>query len=235
MESYTCVCTGTLEAVLGGLHRDTSNGLTNRFITILLESDFNPFTPVIDELSKEDLYELDSLLIGLFEKNQSLGEDTELLNLSGTREMIREWQQEMAPKFFDGTFNEADRETYKRLDLQMLKAAITLVAQEGKETPEIIGFARWIGEMAFYYSRLLFRKRIEQDQKKGQAMIGYGYRPTPTKDDFDAMSNIFTRKQFYEYREKAGKTAGSSKTLLLRKVKEGKLIKLSDDLFKKVG
>lgn len=231
----TCVCTGTLEAVLGGLHRDTSNGLTNRFITILLESDFNPFTPVIDDLSKEDQVELDDLLIGLFEKNQALGEDTELLDLSGTREMIKNWQKENAKKFFDGTYNEADQETYKRLHLQMLKAAITLVAQEGKETPEIIEFARWIGEMAFFYSRLLFRKRIERDQKKGQAMIGYGYRPTPTKGEFDAMPNIFTRKQFYEYREKEGKTAGSSKTLLLRKVKEGKLIRLSDDLFKKAS
>ena len=239
----TMVITGTLSAVIEGLNRNTSDGFTFRTFTYPVQAPLTRQEPEYYPLTDEEQARLDELLVGAFQRNATPNNEVYHIKLPKTEAMIKEWEDKTFDSYEEGELSEAEMGPYTRIKQFMLRCALCLTAIEGSETDEIVNFAKWYGETAYYYSRKLFSKRFESDNEKNEKLLGYVSHPTSTKEDFDAMPDIFTRKQFYEQRrrtkncqtkEEIKKCDAASKKLLQEKVKACQLIKHKRDVFQKV-
>ena len=199
----TMVVTGVLSDIVDGLNKRTDGGLTFRSILYAAHLPYSTLPPAITPLSEDDQNRLDQLLGEAFSHDENrLNNDLYYIDLPKTSEMVRAWYEAIEQKHQAGEYGEAELSPVTRVGQFMTRAALVLTAIEGSETDEIVAFAEWLGRTAYYYVRKLFGKSLQNDQKKNEQYMQNVRRSSPVEDAFAAMANIFSRQQFYVYRQK---------------------------------
>ena len=234
--SISLLMAGTPKAMLERMFGESNceGGLMQRCIPVLVpksERTFRP--PVMNHLEGEELAERDALLLQLYQQDLACGEDTKLLQLPRTRRAIGSWFDELEQRYNDGQLTEAEADLSHRCGEFMMRAAIPLVALYGKETNEIVNFARWVGETAHYNMCRIFGQRVMNNIIDSEELVNakIDYRKT-AEPLLDQLPQTFTIKQFQDVRVKAGQSP-TVKQLLSRYCHSGKLKKISRGVYQK--
>ena len=234
--SISLLMAGTPKAMLERMFGESNceGGLMQRCIPVLVpksERTFRP--PVMNHLEGEELAERDALLLQLYQQDLACGEDTKLLQLPRTRRAIGSWFDELEQRYNDGQLTEAEADLSHRCGEFMMRAAIPLVALYGKETNEIVNFARWVGETAHYNMCRIFGQRVQNNILDSEELVNakIDYRKT-AEPLLDQLPQTFTIKQFQDVRVKAGQSP-TVKQLLSRYCHSGKLKKISRGVYQK--
>ena len=234
--SISLLMAGTPKAMLERMFGESNceGGLRQRCIPVLVpksERTFRP--PVMNHLEGEELAERDALLLQLYQQDLACGEDTKLLQLPRTRRAIGSWFDELEQRYNDGQLTEAEADLSHRCGEFMMRAAIPLVALYGKETNEIVNFARWVGETAHYNMCRIFGQRVMNNILDSEELVNakIDYRKT-AEPLLDQLPQTFTIKQFQDVRVKAGQSP-TVKQLLSRYCHSGKLKKISRGVYQK--
>lgn len=202
----TMVVTGVLSDIVDGLNKRTDGGLTFRSILYAAKLPYSTLPPQITPLCEADQTRLDQLLGEAFDYDENrLNNDLYFIELPKTSQMVTAWYQEIEQKHQSGEYGEAELSPVTRIGQFMTRAALVLTAIEGSETDEIVAFAEWLGRTAYYYVRKLFGKSLQNDQQKNEQYMQNVRRSSPVEDAFASMANIFSRQQFYVYRQKQNK------------------------------
>ena len=234
--SISLLMAGTPKAMLERMFGESNceGGLMQRCIPMLVpksERTFRP--PVMNHLEGEELAERDALLLQLYQQDLACGEDTKLLQLPRTRRAIGSWFDELEQRYNDGQLTEAEADLSHRCGEFMMRAAIPLVALYGKETNEIVNFARWVGETAHYNMCRIFGQRVMNNILDSEELVNAKIDHRKTAEPLlDQLPQTFTIKQLQEVRVKAGQSP-TVKQLLSRYCHSGKLKKISRGVYQK--
>ena len=234
--SISLLMAGTPKAMLERMFGESNceGGLMQRTIPVLVpkaERTFRP--PVMNHLEGEELAERDALLLQLYQQDLALGDDTKLLQLPRTRRAIGSWFDELEQRYNDGQLTEAEADLSHRCGEFMMRAAIPLVALYGKETNEIVNFARWVGETAHYNMCRIFGQRVMNNILDSEELVNAKIDHRKTAEPLlDQLPQTFTIKQLQEVRVKAGQSP-TVKQLLSRYCHSGKLKKISRGVYQK--
>ena len=208
--SISLLMAGTPKAMLERMFGESNceGGLMQRCIPVLVpksERTFRP--PVMNHLEGEELAERDALLLQLYQQDLACGEDTKLLQLPRTRRAIGSWFDELEQRYNDGQLTEAEADLSHRCGEFMMRAAIPLVALYGKETNEIVNFARWVGETAHYNMCRIFGQRVQNNINDSEQLINAKVDNRKTAEPLlTCLPNVFTIKQFQDVRVKNGQS-----------------------------
>lgn len=217
--SLSLLMAGTPKAMLERMFstNNCESGLMQRCIPVLVprsERTFRP--PVMSRLSDELQQECDNLMLSLYHKDLACGESSVLINLPKTRKAIGSWFDELEVRYSEGQLTEAEADLSHRCGEFMLRAAIPLVALYGKETSEIVNFARWVGEMAHYTMCRIFGQRVQENLNESDELVNAKIDHRKTAEPLlNQLPEVFTVKQLQELRKKAGQST-DSRTLLSR-------------------
>lgn len=209
--SISLLMAGTPKAMLERMFGESNceGGLMQRCIPVLVpksERTFRP--PVMNHLEGEELAERDALLLQLYQQDLACGEDTKLLQLPRTRRAIGSWFDELEQRYNDGQLTEAEADLSHRCGEFMMRAAIPLVALYGKETNEIVNFARWVGETAHYNMCRIFGQRVMNNILDSEELVNAKIDHRKTAEPIlNNLPEIFTVRQFQDERVKAGQSA----------------------------
>ena len=234
--SISLLMAGTPKAMLERMFGESNceGGLMQRCIPVLVpksERTFRP--PVMNHLEGEELAERDALLLQLYQQDLACGEDTKLLQLPRTRRAIGSWFDELEQRYNDGQLTEAEADLSHRCGEFMMRAAIPLVALYGKETNEIVNFARWVGETAHYNMCRIFGQRVMNNILDSEELVNAKIDHRKTAEPLlDQLPQTFTIKQLQEVRVKAGQSP-TVKQLLSRYCDSGKLKRISRGVYQK--
>ena len=235
--SISLLMAGTPKAMLERMFGESNceGGLMQRCIPVLVpksERTFRP--PVMNHLEGEELAERDALLLQLYQQDLACGEDTKLLQLPRTRRAIGSWFDELEQRYNDGQLTEAEADLSHRCGEFMMRAAIPLVALYGKETNEIVNFARWVGETAHYNMCRIFGQRVMNNILDSEELVNakIDHRKT-AMPILDMMPQVFTAKQFADERIKLGQSS-NVKVLLHNYCKANKIKRVGRGLYEKV-
>lgn len=235
--SISLLMAGTPKAMLERMFGESNceGGLMQRCIPVLVpksERTFRP--PVMNHLEGEELAERDALLLQLYQQDLALGDDTKLLQLPRTRRAIGSWFDELEQRYNDGQLTEAEADLSHRCGEFMMRAAIPLVALYGKETNEIVAFARWVGETAHYNMCRIFGQRVMNNILDSEELVNAktDHRKT-AMPILDKMPQVFTAKQFADERVKLGQSS-NVKVLLHNYCKTNKIKRVGRGLYEKV-
>lgn len=235
--SISLLMAGTPKAMLERMFGESNceGGLMQRCIPVLVpkaERTFRP--PVMNHLEGEELAERDALLLQLYQQDLALGDDTKLLQLPRTRRAIGSWFDELEQRYNDGQLTEAEADLSHRCGEFMMRAAIPLVALYGKETNEIVAFARWVGETAHYNMCRIFGQRVQNNILDSEELVNakIDHRKT-AMPILDKMPQVFTSKQFADERIKLGQSS-NVKVLLHNYCKANKIKRIGRGLYEKV-
>ena len=234
--SISLLMAGTPKAMLERMFSESNceGGLMQRCIPVLVpksERTFRP--PVMNHLEGEELAERDALLLQLYQQDLALGDDTKLLQLPRTRRAIGSWFDELEQRYNDGQLTEAEADLSHRCGEFMMRAAIPLVALYGKETNDIVAFARWVGETAHYNMCRIFGQRVMNNILDSEELVNAKIDHRKTAEPLlDQLPQTFTIKQLQEVRVKAGQSP-TVKQLLSRYCHSGKLKKISRGVYQK--
>lgn len=235
--SISLLMAGTPKAMLVRMFSEsnTEGGLMQRCIPVLVPKGKRTFRPpLMANLDEELRNERDSLLMKLYEKDLACGEDTKLLQLSKTRREIGSFFDSLQKRYDEGMLTEAEADLSHRCGEFIMRAAIPLVALYGKETPEIMSFIRWVGEIAHYNMCHIFGKRVQDSLTESENLMN------TTKADarktvlpvLESMPKVFTSKQFSEERIKRGQS-GEVRQLLSYYCKNGLIKRISQGIYQK--
>ena len=236
--SISLLMAGTPKAMLERMFGESNceGGLMQRCIPVLVpksERTFRP--PVMNHLEGEELAERDALLLQLYQQDLACGEDTKLLQLPRTRRAIGSWFDELEQRYNDGQLTEAEADLSHRCGEFMMRAAIPLVALYGKETNEIVAFARWVGETAHYNMCRIFGQRVMNNILDSEELVNAKIDHRKTAEPLlNQLPETFTVKQFQELRKKAGQST-DSRTLLSRYCEKKILKRVSRGIYQKVS
>lgn len=229
---------GTVRAMLERMFSDSNceGGLMQRFVPVLMPKGKRTFRPpMMNLLSEEEKAERDALLMQLYTRDLALGDEIEVLDLPQTNKAIGEWFDSLEERYNDGLLTDAEADLSHRCGEFMLRAAIPLVALYGSETREIVDFARWVGEIAFYNMCHIFGQRVQRDLNAANELLNQKQDERKTAQPLlTQLPNVFTLKEFKELRVKMGQSE-ESKMLLTRYCKSGKLERVGRGVYKKVG
>ncbi|MDD6509791.1 MAG: DUF3987 domain-containing protein, partial [Prevotella sp.] len=234
--SISLLMAGTPKAMLERMFGESNceGGLMQRCIPVLVpksERTFRP--PVMNHLEGEELAERDALLLQLYQQDLACGEDTKLLQLPRTRRAIGSWFDELEQRYNDGQLTEAEADLSHRCGEFMMRAAIPLVALYGKETNEIVNFARWVGETAHYNMCRIFGQRVMNNILDSEELVNAKIDHRKTAEPLlDQLPQTFTIKQFQDVRVKAGQSS-NVKMILSRYCSSGKLKKIARGVYQK--
>lgn len=235
--SISLLMAGTPKAMLERMFGESNceGGLMQRCIPVLVpkaERTFRP--PVMNHLEGEELAERDALLLQLYQQDLALGDDTKLLQLPRTRRAIGSWFDELEQRYNDGQLTEAEADLSHRCGEFIMRAAIPLVALYGKETNEIVAFARWVGETAHYNMCRIFGQRVQNNILDSEELVNakIDHRKT-AMPILDKMPQVFTSKQFADERIKLGQSS-NVKVLLHIYCKANKIKRVGRGLYEKV-
>lgn len=235
--SISLLMAGTPQAMLERMFGESNceGGLMQRCIPVLVpkaERTFRP--PVMNHLEGEELAERDALLLQLYQQDLALGDDTKLLQLPRIRRAIGSWFDELEQRYNDGQLTEAEADLSHRCGEFMMRAAIPLVALYGKETNEIVAFARWVGETAHYNMCRIFGQRVQNNILDSEELVNakIDHRKT-AMPILDKMPQVFTSKQFADERIKLGQSS-NVKVLLHNYCKANKIKRVGRGLYEKV-
>lgn len=235
--SISLLMAGTPKAMLERMFGESNceGGLMQRCIPVLVpkaERTFRP--PVMNHLEDEAKAERDKLMLQLYNKDLACGEDTVLLQLPRTRRMIGQWFDSLEQRYNDGQLTEAEADLSHRCGEFMMRAAIPLVALYGKETNEIVAFARWVGETAHYNMCRIFGQRVMNNILDSEELVNAKTDHRKTAEPIlDKMPQVFTSKQFADERIKLGQSS-NVKVLLHNYCKANKIKRVGRGLYEKV-
>ena len=234
--SISLLMAGTPKAMLERMFGESNceGGLMQRCIPVLVpksERTFRP--PVMNHLEGEELAERDALLLQLYQQDLACGEDTKLLQLPRTRRAIGSWFDELEQRYNDGQLTEAEADLSHRCGEFMMRAAIPLVALYGKETNEIVNFARWVGETAHYNMCRIFGQRVMNNIIDSEELVNAKIDHRKTAEPIlDKMPQVFTSKQFIDERIRSGQSK-NVRALLSRYCEAGKIKRIKNGVFQK--
>ena len=234
--SISLLMAGTPKAMLERMFGESNceGGLMQRCIPVLVpksERTFRP--PVMNHLEGEELAERDALLLQLYQQDLACGEDTKLLQLPRTRRAIGSWFDELEQRYNDGQLTEAEADLSHRCGEFMMRAAIPLVALYGKETNEIVNFARWVGETAHYNMCRIFGQRVMNNILDSEELVNAKIDHRKTAEPIlDKMPQVFTSKQFIDERIRSGQSK-NVRALLSRYCEAGKIKRIKNGVFQK--
>ena len=235
--SISLLMAGTVKAMLERLFSENNRegGLMQRCIPVLVPTEKRTFRPPKQNfLTAEERRKCDAALMELYQKDLALGDNVQILELPLTTKAIGEWFDELEVRYNDGLLTDAEADLSHRCGEFMMRTAIPLVALMGKETPEIISFARWVGEYAHYTMCRLFGHSVQQNIENAYQLIRRSADARKTVEPIlNQMPNTFTLKQFKEVRLKNGQSA-NVKCILHLYVKKGLLERLEKGKYKKV-
>ena len=227
---------GTPKAVLTRLFSDTENGMMQRFMPLIIPRQKRTFLPPrITPLSTDEQAELDGLIMSLWQKNLSLGEDTLKLEMPKTQEVVSQWYKDLEEKYNNGLISEAEADLSHRVGQHMMRAAIPFVALYGEEQPEMLQYIRWLGDYVYYNICYIFSSRVAADMKESERLLTQQLDSRKTVLPLlQEMPEVFTTEQFIQARIARGQSA-NVRTQLSRYVDDGKLERLRDGLFRKIA
>ena len=235
--SISLLMAGTPKAMLERMFGESNceGGLMQRCIPVLVpksERTFRP--PVMNHLEGEELAERDALLLQLYQQDLACGEDTKLLQLPRTRRAIGSWFDELEQRYNDGQLTEAEADLSHRCGEFMMRAAIPLVALYGKETNEIVNFARWVGETAHYNMCRIFGQRVMNNILDSEELVNAKIDHRKTAEPLlNQLPETFTVKQFQDVRVKSGQSA-NVRQILSHYCKNGNIKRVSRGVYQKV-
>lgn len=235
--SISLLMAGTPKAMLERMFSESNceGGLMQRCIPVLVpkaERTFRP--PVMNHLEGEELAERDALLLQLYQQDLALGDNTKLLQLPRTRRAIGSWFDELEQRYNDGQLTEAEADLSHRCGEFMMRAAIPLVALYGKETNEIVAFARWVGETAHYNMCRIFGQRVQNNILDSEELVNAkGDHRKTAEPILDKMPQVFTSKQFIDERIRSGQSK-NVRALLSRYCEVGKIKRIKNGVFQKL-
>jgi len=236
--SISLLMAGTVRAMLERMFSDKNceGGFMQRCIPVIVPKTKRTFRPPRQNfLSSDQKLERDALMMELYQKDLSLGDDTLVLETPLTNRAIGEWFDSLEVIYNDGMMTDAEADLSHRCGEFMLRAAIPLIALYGQETKEIIDFARWVGETAFYVMTRLFGHRVQDDIFKSDELLSDHTDQRKTVEPLlDMLPGIFTTQQVKEVREKVGQSS-NVRMLLSRYCKSGKIIKTGKGVYRKAS
>lgn len=209
--SISLLMAGTPKAMLERMFGESNceGGLMQRCIPVLVPKADRTFRPpVMNHLEGEELAERDALLLQLYQQDLALGDDTKLLQLPRTRRAIGSWFDELEQRYNDGQLTEAEADLSHRCGEFIMRAAIPLVALYGKETNEIVAFARWVGESAHYNMCRIFGQRVQNNILDSEELVNAKIDHRKTAEPLlTCLPSVFTIKQFQDVRVKNGQSS----------------------------
>ena len=235
--SISLLMAGTPKAMLERMFGESNceGGLMQRCIPVLVpksERTFRP--PVMNHLEGEELAERDALLLQLYQQDLACGEDTKLLQLPRTRRAIGSWFDELEQRYNDGQLTEAEADLSHRCGEFMMRAAIPLVALYGKETNEIVNFARWVGETAHYNMCRIFGQRVQNNILDSEELVNAKIDHRKTAEPLlTCLPNVFTIKQLQDVRVKNGQSS-NVKNILHVYCKQNKIKRIGRGVYQRL-
>ena len=231
------VC-GTVNSVVGGMlsGKNTENGLMQRFIPVVVPKAKRTFRPPIcNRLTQEEKDELQGMIVQLYTKDLALGDSTLTLDMPLTRKLIGKWFDDLEVCYNNGEITEAEADLSARVGEHMMRAAIPLVALEGKESKEMLEFIKWVGDIAYYNLCWIFGHSVQKNLEEAKEMMGSHKDLRKTAEPLlDKLPNIFTVKQMSELRVSEGQSEDCY-MLLSRYVKSKKIIRLQKGVYQKAS
>lgn len=235
--SISLLMAGTPKAMLERMFSESNceGGLMQRCIPVLVpksERTFRP--PVMNHLEGEELAERDALLLQLYQQDLALGDNTKLLQLPRTRRAIGSWFDELEQRYNDGQLTEAEADLSHRCGEFMMRAAIPLVALYGKETNEIVAFARWVGETAHYNMCRIFGQRVQNNILDSEELVNAKVDHRKTAEPLlTCLPNVFTIKQLQDVRVKNGQSS-NVKNILHVYCKQNKIKRIGRGVYQRL-
>ena len=177
----------------------------------------------------------DNALMELYQKDVALGDEVQILDLPLTTKAIGQWFDELEMRYNDGLLTDAEADLSHRCGEFMMRAAIPLVALYGKESAEIVAFARWVGDFAHYTMCRLFGHSVQKNIESANQLINKCKDHRKTAEPIlSIMPETFSLKQFKEIREKNGQNT-NVRAILHHYVKCGKLERLDRGMYRKMS
>lgn len=230
------VC-GTVNSVVGGMlsGKNTENGLMQRFIPVVVPKAKRTFRPPIcNRLTQEEKDELQGMIAQLYTKDLALGDSTLTLDMPLTRKMIGKWFDDLEVRYNNGEITEAEADLSARVGEHMMRAAIPLVALEGKESKEMLEFIKWVGDIAYYNLCWIFGHSVQKNLEEAKEMMGSHKDLRKTAEPIlDKLPNIFTIKQMSDVRVNVGQSEDCY-MLLSRYVKNKKIRRMDRGVYQKI-
>ncbi len=234
--SISLLMAGTVKAMLERLFSENNRegGLMQRCIPVLVPTEKRTFRPPRQNfLTAEECRKRDNALLELYNKDIALGDEVQLLDLPLTTKAIENWFDELEVRYNDGLLTDAEADLSHRCGEFMMRTAIPFVALYGKESSEIVAFARWVGEFAHYTMCRLFGHSVQQNIESAYQLIRQNADGRKTAEPIlKLLPETFSLKQFKEIRERNGQSA-NVKNLLNRYVRSGKLERVGKAMYKK--
>ena len=227
--------TGTPKSVLSRLFADTENGMMQRFIPMImprLKRTFRP--PVFTPLTPDEEAERDALLVNLWQKDLSLGDQTLTLEMPKTQRLIGEWYDALEERYNDGEVTEAEADLSHRIGQFMQRAALPFVALYGEESREVMELMRWLGDFAYYNICHIFGMRVTEDLRASDEMLSQRLDGRKTAEPLlSKLAEVFTVQEMQQQRLHDGQSA-DVRMLLSRYCRNGKLEKIGRGVYRKV-
>ena len=231
------VC-GTVNSVVGGMlsGKNTENGLMQRFIPVVVPKAKRTFRPPIcNRLTQEEKDELQGMIVQLYTKDLALGDSTLTLDMPLTRKMIGKWFDDLEVRYNNGEITEAEADLSARVGEHMMRAAIPLVALEGKESKEMLEFIKWVGDIAYYNLCWIFGHSVQKNLEEAKEMMGSHKDLRKTAEPIlQRLPNVFTLQQMKDLRRELGQSENCN-MLLKRYVESGKLKHLDRGVYQKLS
>ena len=227
--SISLLMCGTVNAMLERLFSENNreSGLMQRCISVLVPTEKRTFRPPRQNfLTAEERAKNSECLNELYKRDTELGDEVKVLDLPLTTKAIGEWFDELEVRYNDGLLTDAEADLSHRCGEFMMRTAIPLVAYYGKETKEIVEFARWVGEYAHYTMCRLYGRSVLKNIENAYQLIKRSADGRKTTEPIlSQLPETFTLKEFKDIRVKNGQSA-NVKQILSKYVKRGVLERL---------
>ena len=232
--SISLLMAGTVRAMLERMFTDENRegGLMQRCIPVLVPLQKRP--PRQNFLKVEEMAERDRMLMSLYQKDVELGDDVKVLGLPKTTKAIGQWFDELEYRYNEGMLSEAEADLSHRCGEFIMRAAIPLVALEGRETREIVDFCVWVGRYAHYTMCRLYGKSTQMNIDEAAQMLNGCQDKRKTNEPLmNLLNDTFTLKQIKDLRERNGLHA-NVRPLLTSYIKKGKIMRVARGIYRKI-
>ena len=235
--SISLLMAGTVRAMLERMFTDENRegGLMQRCIPVLVPSQKRTFRPPRQNFLKaEEVAERDRMLMSLYQKDVELGDDVKVLELPKTTKAIKQMFDELEYRYNEGMLTEAEADLSHRCGEFVMRAAIPLVALEGRETQEIVDFCVWVGRYAHYTMCRLYGKSTQMNLEEAERLLNDCQDKRKTNEPLlNLLNDTFTLNQIRDLRKRNGMHA-NVRPLLTFYIKKGKIMRLGRGIYRKL-
>jgi hypothetical protein len=235
--SISLLMAGTVMAMLERLltAKNREGGLMQRCIPVLVPTGGRTFRPPKQNcLKAEEVAERDEMLMSLYQKDMGLGDEVEVLKLPKMKKAIERWFDELEYRYSVGELDEAGADLSHRCGEFMMRAAIPLVALEGRETREIVDFCVWVGRYAHYTMCRLYGKSTQMNiDNDRQLLNGCQDRRKTNEPLLKLLNDTFTLSEIVEVRKSHG-IVSNVRPLITSYLDKGKIMRLGRGIYRKL-